>query len=594
MTGKKRTIPELVALRYDLAVDLYRQRAKALQSEAESTSGHSLPYFVYRLFGTDLMASIALCFNPSWQFDPEIRAYSNKKHSGLYGQTPVPANRLRRMLTIPAESISGVYTKRVDRVSTSRFWTGSTWIVITNPDVHTVTTTPFAGLSQLRVYGFIKDTSWKTRNPTMKTIPFDKASKVALNLQSQGECEIWKPYFTPTRGGCSWSSYTKNYTVSQPGVYSDTTYGFSTVFSGGPSASVDAADVNAAALAENLYAKQVMKRNANDMLAKSLPNRRSFDLFYQIGELKDLSQTLSGTVAIWRNIESIIGSANFVKSVIDPQFWTHKKFESIRAELARVNIILNLDKGLANAYLTYKFGYESLYRAAVQLMNSPKRITEEVNNLISHNGQNITLSSTRKFPIEAWTAPPNINCATPSGMLPDPLVPLSISGTREFSLRSIVNCGVRLPDLSVPILRRQLSSEKLGIVPRPTDIYNLIPWTWLFDWFTGLGSYLRIAEQVQDDRFLINWGMMSYNCTLTANASRGSFSEYTNLVVFSNNPSHPFSETQKAYFTSAGSFVGKYYLRLDLGTIADVNLTTGKGLSQTQWSIITALLPKLT
>jgi len=540
------------------------------------------------------MSSLALAFDPTWQFDPEIRGYANRLYPGIYGQTPVPANRLRRTLFIHPQSINGVYNKRVDRHSVSRQWTGSSWVLTSNPDVHTSTVSPFAGLPQKRVYGFIKDTSWLSRNPGVKTIPRLKSRQVALNLQSQGECEIWKPTFTASRGGTAWSSYTKEYTVSTPGVFSDTQYSFSTTFAGGPSASVESTDVNAAAVAENLYAKQIMKRNVNGMLAQSLPNRRSFDLFYEIGELRDLTQTLNGTVAIWRNVEAILGSSNFLQSLLHARFWSRSKFESVRVELARAGILLDLDKGLANAYLTYKFGYESMYRAVVQLMNSPKRITEQVNDLISHNGQNITLSSSRKFPVEDWTAPPGINCATPGGMLPDPLAPLTVSGTREISLHCVVNCGVRLPNLSVPILRRQLSAESLGISPRPSDIYNLIPWTWLFDWFTGLGSYLRIAEQVQDDRFLINWGLMSYKSTLKARGSRGSFAEYTNLVVLSNNPSHPWSETQKVHYTSTGEFIGKYYLRLDLGTIADVKLTTGKGLSQTQWTILTSLLPKLT
>jgi hypothetical protein len=58
-------------------------------------------------------------------------------------------------------------------------------------------------------------------------------------------------------------------------------------------------------------------------------------------------------------------------------------------------------------------------------------------------------------------------------------------------------------------MRHRFYGDQIGLIPRFIDVYNIIPWTWLVDWFTGLGNYLELIEETNHDPVLINWGMIT-------------------------------------------------------------------------------------
>jgi hypothetical protein len=80
---------------------------------------------------------------------------------------------------------------------------------------------------------------------------------------------------------------------------------------------------------------------------------------------------------------------------------------------------------------------------------------------------------------------------------------------RETELRLVINANYRFPDVDLPSFKSHLFKEKLGIYPSVTDMYNLVPWTWLLDWFTGLGNYIEVIDNINHDRTLVNWGMLT-------------------------------------------------------------------------------------
>lgn len=54
----------------------------------------------------------------------------------------------------------------------------------------------------------------------------------------------------------------------------------------------------------------------------------------------------------------------------------------------------------------------------------------------------------------------------------------------------------------------KLKSELMGLTPTPATIYNLIPWTWLIDWFTNAGDVIEnltvsIADRCAADYFYL-------------------------------------------------------------------------------------------
>jgi len=148
-----------------------------------------------------------------------------------------------------------------------------------------------------------------------------------------------------------------------------------------------------------------------------------------------------------------------------------------------------------------------------------------------------------------------------------------------------------MPTVDAPKLRDELVLEKFGLwPPRPSDIYNLIPWSWLVDWFADLGGYLSLVEEIQMDKQLINWGMLTYKSTLKCTATCGSFMDYTD---FRHNASGSVNSLthKRATIESSGTFEASYFLRRSVESLQNVNtkLASGLRLSADQASILMAL-----
>jgi hypothetical protein len=108
------------------------------------------------------------------------------------------------------------------------------------------------------------------------------------------------------------------------------------------------------------------------------------------------------------------------------------------------------------------------------------------------------------------------------------------SGTRhtwEHEVRLVLNLVFDFPEVGVPKLRKALFLRKMGFTITPTDVYNLIPWTWLVDWFTGLGSYVEMIDNINTDKSLINWGLVTG--VTTGRVITEGTCQYTNTAIMS-------------------------------------------------------------
>jgi len=89
------------------------------------------------------------------------------------------------------------------------------------------------------------------------------------------------------------------------------------------------------------------------------------------------------------------------------------------------------------------------------------------------------------------------------------LVSVGTYGSRVIELRGVINAGLRFPAIALPELQRKLMRQAWGLYPDPEDVYNLVPWTWLADWFTGLGDYVEAFDIINRDPSIINWGFIT-------------------------------------------------------------------------------------
>jgi len=588
---KKLTPTELVALKYDLAVDLYRRRAKALEVEAAAREGKWLPYYVYKIFGQNLLLSLALALNPKWSIDPAVQKFSNQRVPGLYPNAPVAANRTRRRTVGSPGIIRTRYTVYGTIDGTHLAWTGSGWDYPANPTTYFPTngTVYYEVGTQFSWMEWIKDTTWKSRNPNVSKIPHDLKDRRALELNELGECESFDSKFHTPSNQTTWSTFDHSWNdFWDSRLITDIKGTYTVAFEHG-SASVDPDTVQLSIFAERNHAFDEMATHLDQMIARCLPARRSYNAFYQIGELKDLPQTLRGSLTAWKDVQSLMGSKAFVKALKSPKFWTRQNILAYRDALARCSVYLDPDKELGSAYLTYKFGWESMYQAVDQLVRAPSKATKDINYLLGKNGQNVTLSTIVRLPDSDWPSHPAITPYIAQPMLPDPDDTYNESSTRSSSIRCCVNSGVHMPALDVPILRGLLYTHKLGLIPLPSDILNLIPWTWLIDWFQGLSDYVRLAEEVQLDRSIINWGMATYRSDLSATASIGAFMLYNKMFVHNASGSVHNVEVAKATLRGEGTFKASYKLRVGIQNLAQVKLSSGYRLSDTQKIILAAL-----
>jgi hypothetical protein len=315
-------------------------------------------------------------------------------------------------------------------------------------------------------------------------------------------------------------------------------------------------------------------------------------------------QTLHGTLQAWRDLAALMGgSKQFLLAVTTESWWTESQYNRLRSALRRVGIIRDPGKSLANLYLSFKFGWQSMFQALQGFLRSPELIAKDLNRLIARNGRFTTLSRSISW-TEEMAAPPTISM--PTAILrtcsPDASHPLGFKGLREVELRCCVNSGIYFPKIDVPDFRWNMFLRKYGVSTEfpwisPGDLYDLIPWTWLLDWFVGLGNYIHLMDVSNGDRSIVNYGFMTYKSIgrVTGRQTYSSTATYSEKSIPPDTASSGgFSSSTKVLMPMDGQLELKYELRLSLATLASSSVKTyaGQNLTSDQKTIIGALVNK--
>jgi hypothetical protein len=335
-----------------------------------------------------------------------------------------------------------------------------------------------------------------------------------------------------------------------------------------------------------------MQKNVYDMLDKVQPRHKTFDLAYQIAELRELPRTLQGTIEVWRAFERLVGTDFFRTLLRTASSWRDPALmRSYARQLGRTtgfqyDELATLNENASSAFLTFKFGWESTVRGIVEFLPSPARVTNQVNQLVKLHGRDHTFR-TKKTWTEQEASYPNFISAPfykDEGIVSSARL---TSGTRKIELRLTANFRIQFPHLDVPRLRSELFQRRLGIEPSPSDIYNLIPWTWLVDWFGGLGDYVSLMDTISSERSLINHAFITYRevseAVITAKG------EYTTTVTRTLNGSTTSYENKKKQLHE-GRFLCTYQLRRYVPSIANIDSYWDSDLNLNQQAIIGALL----
>lgn len=611
--SKSLSLDELYDMKYDLTLDMYRRRSRAYVVEVATKSGLNELYHPALIFAANWAGSLAFKLDPYWQTAKldsraNVVPYRRTLVPQIFPTQVVTFKRSRKFICIPATQITSTWERKISSVSANAKFVGGQWGIYPQPDTSSSTSGTQGYSPQSACIGFINDTSDSTRNP--KKAPSkdpkgraailkkerEKPSKPTSNSARrfhQGEFELYVPAFTTDRAVLN--KRTVSY-VTQLQAVGTNLWSYDWSFDSyherfpGPSASVARAGVDSLAVSERANALSVMTKNCDRLVQQSLPSRRYYNLLYQIGELKDLTQMLRGTLAVWIELERTIGRKIFKSLLTKSPVLSEETKEKILQYAYRLNLNLRPDQLLSDFYLNFKFGWESMIRAYEQLAKSPERIAKDINRLIEANGKNVTLRSSFKYS-EPVTTFPSITFYKTLRALNNASIPASSVGIRNIELRCSVNSGLNLPRIDLPSLRKNLFDEKIGATPTPGDLYDLLPWTWLLDWVFGASDYIHLMDSVNGQRNLFNYGLITYVSHTEVTASWQNYWDNSSRSQIFPPGGQPAVIT-RSFLNRKASFTAKYQLRKDVSAFAGMADYSGKGATPYQQSILGALFSK--
>lgn len=445
----------------------YILKARKAESVAQGAE-----WLAYQIFGFQNIGSWAFALDPLSGFRKSGQQATpvnrTRKFSG-YG-TPNTLKSLTVKRTITGDMPLNLTTPDpFDRVPYSERVTASSRVVAS------ITTQPL-------VQGEILDTTYRTR-------PLGSVD---------GEFELWKPQIR-ARGGVHFTvqendtyQYNPAYARIRVANVVDTSFV-------GPCATISALTVSNLRAGMKTQLLSDMGDNVLSMLSRTVPNRRIFSLARYFGELKDIPRTIAG------RLETLVAAR---KSVVT----------ATRKRGARQ---------LAAEYVSYQFGWEQLYKDIVKLVNYPEQFAKKLNFLMRRNGKLTTLRFEMDLPPRTVASPPAFVMYMLEGESQKSLTHEAVTFNK---LRLAVNVLVDFPRLDVPEFRRALYLHDLGVNPTPEDVYNLVPWTWLIDWFTGIGDYVAAYDNVNQDPDLINYGFVTGISTLRSRSVHCVKRVCTNIV----------------------------------------------------------------
>jgi hypothetical protein len=520
----------------DEVLDPYGFYRRKVSKYVDESAG--LERFVYKLFGTDLVSSVALAINPLAKFRiPDERiAPVNRTRKFTANGTPWARKRRHKETQIIGRSPPNVLTSDpFDREAYSES--------VTVPSNTTVSLT-----AQGLINGTIKDTTRRTR---------------AIGYE-QGEFELWIPRVRcPAARRQRISLESNTYTSAGGYTYRSRDAEFMSDFTVGPAARITPSAVDALKTSEQAILEAAMGDNAINIASRCMPTRREFGMTRSVAELKDLPLSLKGTI---------------------------ETYLELRGKHVSVKHPGQLGRNTAPAeYLNAQFGWLPIWNDVQRILSLPEKIARRVNRLMKREGQDSTFRA-------GWTLLPSTISSPPSFtfdlLVGETLVNVATHGTRSIELRGMVNANVRLPDLEVPKLRKELMRNAWGLYPNPEDVYNLTPWTWLVDWFGGIGDYVNCYNIMNTDPSVINYGFLTGISTIQVDTVHTSKATRTQKVSLTPPvPATVTTETIVENVTRTARLEGKLQIRKAFGSAYGLRMTPEiQDFTGYQYTILGALL----
>lgn len=406
----------------------------------------------------------------------------------------------------------------------------------------TTTSGPTTTKTDLDPFLFLEDKSVDTTNATRN------------KWEKGGPLEMWRSSLRYSSPSVTRRAYNRNYqSMCNHGLIPDlTNISTRSYHIAGPVATLSLEHQNTLRILEESRAMTVLQAHRDELISRSLPLAPSFTLFRSLAELRDLHR-----LADLSEIPKRLKERTFAI------------------------------KDMASLHLATEFGIKPLISDIERMLALPDVIAKRVNYLLERQGK--PTSFRRRIFIDediGYTPSWSLNGTT------DPMFTKTLTSTfsrRRVELRSSINHTFEFPNVELPTLRKNLTKRLWGLQPTASDLYNLIPWSWLIDWFTGLGNYLQAIEAVNMNDSLVNYGYLTY-------ISRGEVGHSVNYSgTYKYTDKHAISG-QGTDLTLEVSALGNtvygytYHKRVDVSSIGVSTVNGLQNLDDSQSLILSALL----
>jgi len=162
--------------------------------------------------------------------------------------------------------------------------------------------------------------------------------------------------------------------------------------------------------------------------------------------------------------------------------------------MLKQRFLLNGLHEIGDYYLASKFGWNQLLADTRNFVLTHMAAQDRLNQLLRDEGKSIRRSA-RIAASESYS-PPNIGIG--NYQQPTFVTYFYANGgsyRTQVVQEDIIWASARFRYFLPPGPRdvhwsRRMKGRIFGLNPTPKQVYNVIPWSWLFDWFTGLGNVL--------------------------------------------------------------------------------------------------------
>lgn len=512
---------------------------KSQKIVSEGTSGVEM--LVWRLIPYSYIKSFAIAIDPLWKFRVSPARITSVNRTRIKTSSSVLDRIIshnHRTNVTSYSTTGGLGCNKADYSERSRSEQNYT----TNVYI------PSKGLASIS-----KDTSYSSR-------PFGS---------DYGECELFKfSISSPPRSyhyyeyqSINWSSNVVGCEPNHPRKH-DVKY--DSHYSIGPSGSyLTQASLDSIRSETKIDIQTLFSRHGMSLVRQALPASRDFNLARSVIELRDVHRSIESLQKAVKHFASLASSRTIPSIVFDTR---------------------RVARDIPNEYLSYHFGWKQLYNDILSALYKPARIQRRINRLMERSGLATTYRSEYRS---------SDSYVRGSGFVypifsMDESYKVSHRVTRDFVLSCAIQAKFDFPPTDKIKFRDELFTRMLGVYPNPTDVYNLVPWTWLFDWFTGFGNYLDIIEEINKDRSLINFGFLACKCKGSLVSSLQS--KLTSSIK--NDIDHVQTTVRPVVLTNHSSVLDfSLYVREDVTKLTDIkSITDMSKLSTFQRSILGALV----